>query len=259
MSRVIKSNDTGSPSGLRKRIQLSSAVFEKPESYESGHDPVPILQRAEIEAKTLRKQAREEADRLLSEIEQKRKQAEAEIKKAFEDAEKRGYSEGYQFGVNEGRKQYGSRIEEARSIIDSAKEASRDRLEEAELDILALAVEIAKKIIGSVLPNDNERWLEMVTKAISDVKEHQEIRLIVHHKWYDFLMNHKKELEALLKNAAELYIYPETTVDEYACILEFPYGRVDAGVDTQLIEIKRKLSAKLEEAAHGRNSLIERD
>lgn len=255
LSKVIKSNQTKSQGEHWKTIQLSNTVFERPGDYTDSlsGDPVPILKRAEIEAKALRKRAQEEADRLLRDMEEKRERANKEIDQALRDAKTRGFDEGYQLGINEGRKQYETQINEARRTIDSAKAARRERLEETELDILKLAAKIAKKIIGSVLPEDSERWLEMVKKAILEVKEHEEVRLIVHHKWYEFMMKHKKELEVLLKNSAEFYIYPEKTIDEFTCILEFPYGRVDAGVDSQLTEIKRKLAAKLEETSHGRN------
>ncbi|HET7579062.1 MAG TPA: flagellar assembly protein FliH [Bacillales bacterium] len=260
MSRVIKSDNANKWYKTRKTIQLADMIFEEEEDYpEEGADPVPILKKAEIEAMNIRKKAKEEAEQAHREIEELREQAKKEIEQAAEDARKRGYREGFQAGQGEARKQYESAIEEARRTIDLAKSARRERLDETEFDILELACAIAEKIIGSVLPEEKNRWLDMVQRAVSEVKEHEEIRLTVHHKWYEFMLNHQKELEALLKHSADFYIYPEAAIDEFTCVIEFPFGRVDASVDSQLSEIKQKLSAKLEESNDGRHGFVERN
>lgn len=259
MSNVIKSDKTCASSVHRKTIQLSDRVFESEADYQTGGDPVPILKRAEINAKNIRKQAVEEAEKIRHKIEKEREQAQKEIEQALETAKQQGWQEGYRRGTDEGKKQYEALIAEAARTVDSAKKARRERLDETEYDILELGVKIAGKIIGNVLNEDQDKWLDMVKRAISEVKEYDEIRLIVHHKWYDFMLSHQEELEALLKNSAELYIYPEATADELTCVIEFPFGQIDASVDSQLYEIKRKLIEKLEETANGRHSSFTRD
>ncbi|HEX6922452.1 MAG TPA: flagellar assembly protein FliH, partial [Bacillales bacterium] len=250
LSKVIKSGNAKELYKNRKTIQLSNTIFEKEADYADSdfeRDPVPILKRAEIEAKNIRRRAKEEAEELQRQIEQQRKQAEKDIEEALEEAKRKGWEQGYQLGLDEGKQQYEKLITDAKQTVDATKVAHQERLDETEYDILQLGLRIAGKIVGTVLPEEPERWLEMVKKAISEVKEYEEIRLIVHHKWYEFMLSHQKEFEALLKNSAEFYIYPEMTEDEFTCVIEFPSGRIDAGVDSQLSEIKSKLIAKLEE------------
>jgi flagellar assembly protein FliH len=255
LSNVIKSDSASASPIYQKTIQLSDRVFETEADYPRAEgDSVPILKKAEIKAKNIRKQAEEEAEKVRRQIEKEREQAKKDIQQSLDQARQQGWQEGYRRGMDEGRKQYESLISEAARTVDSAKRARRERLDETEYDILELGVKIAGKIIGNVLNEDRDQWLGMVKRAISEVKEYEEIRLIVHHKWYDFMLSHQQELEALLKKSAELYIYPEATTDELACVIEFPYGQIDASVDSQLIEIKRKLTAKLEEPGNGRDS-----
>ncbi|HEX7065291.1 MAG TPA: flagellar assembly protein FliH [Bacillales bacterium] len=254
---MIKSGNANKGYNHRKTIQLSNMIFDQKADYysdaETFMDPVPVLKKAEMEAKEIRRLARQEADQVHRQIEQQREQAKQEIEQALQDARQQGWQEGYQLGLDEGKKQYEERIAEAKKSVESTKKARKERLDETEYDILDLGVKIAGKIISSVLPEDTDRWLEMVKKAISEVKEYGEIRLIVHHKWYDFMLSHKKEFESLLKNSAEFYIYPEITEDEFTCLIEFPSGRIDAGVDSQLSEIKRQLAGILEEAQNERH------
>lgn len=253
LSNVIKSPQTHEAYSRRKTIQLANKVLEKREDYGvAGSDP---LKRVEIEAENIRKKAEADAGRMVREIEGDREKAKKEMEQSLEAAKRQGQQQGYQHGLNEGRKQYEERIGEAQATVVSAKEGRRDRLDETEYDILALAVKIAGEIIGTTLIEDETRWLDVVKDAITEVKEYEEIRLIVHHKWYDFVVSHRKELEVLLKKTAELYIYPEAVNDELSCIIEFPYGRIDAGIDSQLSEIKQKLAAKLEESEDERANL----
>ncbi|HET7658313.1 MAG TPA: flagellar assembly protein FliH [Bacillales bacterium] len=254
---MIKSDNAMKPFSVRKKIQLSNAIFERMQELDESFplDPVPILQKAEIDAKNIRKQAEQEAERIRKDLDNRLEQAKKEMEEAFASAKSQGYQEGYQLGMQEGEKAYETLIKEARQIIDSAKKDRQERLEQTEYDILNLSTALAEKVIGTVLPENDSRWLDMVKKAVSEVKEHEEVRLIVHHKWFDFMMMHKKELRSLLKNSAEFYIYPESSLDEFSCIIEFPNGRIDAGVDSQLTEIKKKLSAKLEDGHDRRNNL----
>ncbi|HEU5140975.1 MAG TPA: flagellar assembly protein FliH [Bacillales bacterium] len=249
---MIKSGNANKGYSHRKTIQLSNMIFDQKDGYytdsETVADPVPILKKAEIEAKEIRRLAKEEAEQIYKEMELQREQAKQEIDRALQDATEKGWQQGYQVGMREGKEKYEELIAEAKNSVEATKKARKERLDETEHDILELGVKIADKIIGSVLLEDTERWLEMVKKAISEVKEYGEIRLIVHHKWYDFMLSHKKEFESLLKNSAEFYIYPEITDDEFTCLIEFPSGRIDASVDSQLTEIKKQLAAKLEEA-----------
>ncbi|HET7522137.1 MAG TPA: flagellar assembly protein FliH [Bacillales bacterium] len=234
----------------RRRIQLSPLLFEQEAQYgeEAAPNPVPILKKAEIEANNIRRQAQAEAEQIRREIDSERKSAKKELEEAFESAKKQGYQQGYHAGAKEGEKQFRDRINEACAIVTATKKARRERLEETERDMIDLAVRVAEKIVGTVLSEDRDRWADMVKQAITEVKEYEEIRLIVHHKWYEYIVSRKRELQAVLKKTAELYIYPEATGDEQTCIIEFPFGRIDASVDSQLSEIKGKLAAKLEES-----------
>lgn len=249
LSNIIKSENTNGAHRNSKTIQLSRLFLERETegAQHSDANPVPILKRAEIEANNIRKQAEDEAEKMRREVEREKEQAKQEIEEALATAKQQGYDDGYEAGLAEGRQRYEAEIDEAKAVVASVKKARQERMEETEKDMLDLAVHVAGKIIGTKLSEDEDRWLDMVKQAIREVKEYEEIRLVVHHKWYDYIRDRKKELQALLKQSAELYIYPDATGDERTCIIEYPFGRIDAGIDSQLSEIKNALAAKLEE------------
>lgn len=256
LSNIIKSGQTSSFDNQVKTIDLSNTIFETNSDYDvPSAAAAPILKKAEADAADIRKKARDDAECAHREIEEKRKKAEKEIQEELTQAKEQGQREGYQVGLEEGRKQYQERINEARGTVDSAKEAHKERLDETEYDILELGIRIAGKIVRTKLAEEENQWLDVVKDVITEVKEYEEIRLTVHHKWYDFVVGHQRELESLLRKSAELYIYPEASDDEFSCIIEYPYGRIDAGVDSRLSEIKHKLAAKMEESTNERADL----
>jgi flagellar assembly protein FliH len=51
---------------------------------------------------------------------------------------------------------------------------------------------------------------------------------------------------AIFPKDTELYIFPDDELEESSCIIESENGRMDASVDSQLQEIKVKLTELLE-------------
>ncbi|HET7629058.1 MAG TPA: flagellar assembly protein FliH [Bacillales bacterium] len=252
MSNIIKMGNANKSSANAKKIHIANMqLFEKPSdstdlSNSPETDAVPVLKKAEIQANNLIKNAQLEADKILNNARAEQERMKAEAEKAYEKTKSEGWEEGYALGLQTGKEQYEELLSEARKTVISANSEYRKRLLDAENDILQLAVHIAEKITRQTISQQSQSWLNIVKNAMSEVKEHEEIRLIVHPKYFDFVMSHKKELDKLLKKNAELFIYPESVKDEHHCVIEYPLGRIDASVDRQLSEIKRALLDQVE-------------
>ncbi|MFB4475339.1 flagellar assembly protein FliH, partial [Oceanobacillus caeni] len=61
---------------------------------------------------------------------------------------------------------------------------------------------------------------------------------------------HKQELTQLLENNLKLSIYVKEELDVNACIVEHPFGQIDASIDTQLSQIKQILQDVVQENGH---------
>ncbi|MGM9956219.1 MAG: FliH/SctL family protein, partial [Peribacillus sp.] len=119
-------------------------------------------------------------------------------------------------------------------------------LESSESVILDIALNVAKKIIGQQLEAKEETFLSLVKGAIKEAREYREVQVHIHPSRYQSILSHKDEMIAIFPKEAELYIYPDDELDESSCIIESENGRIDASVDSQLLEIKAKLSELLE-------------
>jgi flagellar assembly protein FliH len=252
LSNVIKSLNTDGSGFNRKLIDLKNVALQKQVSKAVETVPEPIrhkaeqiIREAEEKAAQIQKQAAEEYERHRKKIALEENNMKEQHRQETDEAREQGHSDGYAQGLAEGKNEYNEFIHEAKDIVASTKAAYHRRLDETQYDIVGIAVKIAGKITRTELAQSNDRWVPLVQEALKEVKGQEEIRLYVHHRWYDLTVQHKSELMSVLKHAAQVYIYPESEVNEHMCIIETPYGRMDASVDSQLGEIKKKADREI--------------
>lgn len=79
------------------------------------------------------------------------------------------------------------------------------------------------------------------------MREQSEVKVYVHPFYYEMLVQQKDELRAVFNQPTDIFIYPDEQLTENGCVIETPFGRIDASVDTQLQQIKQQLLERLEE------------
>ncbi|WP_407640171.1 flagellar assembly protein FliH [Bacillus massiliglaciei] len=252
MSRIIKSylaNDT-KQQGIPIKLRTFTPFLREGDTEGASNDGKPDSdweEAARLEAEEILLKAHNEALRLKREIEEDRQRWENEEKPLLrEQAQKEGFQQGYEDGQQKGYQEMAESIQFAGSIIESSKEDYQKHIEASEPVILELAVQVAGKIIASKLESEDETFLGIVKRAVKQVKEHTEVQLHIHPMHYPFVLDHKDELLAIFPRETELYIYPDEEMSETGCYIESDKGRIDASVDTQLEEIKQKLTELLE-------------
>lgn len=259
LSKVIKSSYATSLES--KTLSIKNVTIERSNEELAGEKPVELLptredeiQLALEEAEKIRQQAREEYEQLQHQLNEDVLSAQKNAEELFKQAEESGYNDGFQKGLQEGQKQYEAFISEARNIIDASKHDYYLRLEEAEPVIVQLAVKVAEKIISHSLATNNDQWLSIVKGVLNEVREQEQVKLYVHPNWFELTLSHKDELQLLLPNCENVYIYPDAHLEENGCFIETPFGRIDATVDSQLSEVKYALLEKLKELGGNESS-----
>ncbi|WLR53200.1 flagellar assembly protein FliH [Bacillus tianshenii] len=220
----------------------------QPESRDVQLEADQIIQQAHEEAQMIRQEAEQYSQEMLQQVEQERLNWETEKQQLIEQAKQEGYAAGYDQGTQDGYQQYAAIIEEARQVVGAAKLDYEKHLEDSEYTILHLGITAAEKILATKLEEDPDYYMHLVRRAIREVKEHENIQIQVHPTKYELLLTHKDELLALFtRPTSELYIYPNDEMQEFQCLIESSFGRIDASIDSQLNEIKLKLLQVLEE------------
>ncbi len=165
----------------------------------------------------------------------------------IKEAQKEGFENGYNQGKTNAIEQYTELIKEAQVIVEAARQDYLEYIESAEEVIFSLGMKVAEKIIGHEIKQNDNAFLSIVRNAIKEVRNHSEISIFVHPTFYELLVSSKSELQSLMNQSVDLFIYPNIELSETSCVIESSFGRVDASVDSQLEEIKEKLLAILVE------------
>ncbi|WP_170138843.1 flagellar assembly protein FliH [Oceanobacillus chungangensis] len=175
------------------------------------------------------------------EIENEKSAWKLERLKWIESAKEEGYSAGFELGKSEIRIEYQEILNKANAIVETTTKDYHATLEKSEEMIAQLAVKVAEKIIKSTITGNPDTFLELVKAAIKEIEDRSTISIFLHPMNYETVFEQKQELVNLLENESKLSLYVREDLSENACIIEHPFGRVDAGIDTQLNEIRNVL------------------
>jgi len=190
-----------------------------------------ILAKAREESESMLEEARSQA---LSIIDGAKKEAE-EIKcRAEEEARRRGYEAGY----NEGKSQYEALIREAEEIKARAEEEYARLLAGIETDAVNMILDIAKKVIGAELKQNKESILHLVRQAFEKCTNKERLVLKVSPEDYDFVNENKDKLLSMLGGAEEIEIKKDSSLCSGGCIVDTPFGSIDASAQTRLAMIE---------------------
>ncbi|APH05259.1 flagellar assembly protein FliH [Bacillus weihaiensis] len=200
-----------------------------------------LIDQAKIEADAILQEAHAQKDKILREIESHQLAWVNERQQQVEEARQEGYAEGVELGRQHAISQYEGLIQETQRIIELSKEDYQERIQSAENEILLLSTRIAEKILQVTLEENKENFLPFIKKGLNEVKEYEHIKIHVNPSYYEYLLSRKEELQVLMTNQKDIYIYPNAELSEHGCMIESEFGRIDVSIDTQLEQLKKQL------------------
>lgn len=219
-------------------IQLKEEV--QPEENKSE-----IWQQHEAIAKKELEHARKEKEKMLTDareaIDAEKEKWQTERAHYVEQARIEGFSKGFAEGEEEGASQYQAAINNINMLIDQVRAEYDATIEKSEQAILELAIHAAEKIMKQTLSEDPGAFLHIVKAAIKELKDQSVISIHLHPENYQHVVEQKDELERILEHETRLSIYIKQEIARGGCVIEHPFGKIDAGIDTQLEEIRTVL------------------
>ncbi|MCY9000594.1 flagellar assembly protein FliH [Bacillus spizizenii] len=248
MSNIIKQESSFSPQKERRKLSVQEVRIDHSHLLQAEENPEALMARVKEEADRISEQANSHIENIRRQIEQEKNDWAAEKQKLIEEAKAEGFEQGVALGKAEALQQYGELIDQANSIIEMSRKAVEDKLENANEEIVELAVALAKKV-WQQKSDDKEAFLLLVKQVINEVKEYDDISIYVDPYYYETVFQQKDEIQQLLYKECRLGIYADEKAPKGSCYIETPFGRVDASVDTQLMQLKDKLLTALEAGA----------
>lgn len=249
MSNVIKQQSSFSPEQKRRKLSLQEirnthSQFDR----EKAENPEALMAFAKAEADRVSEEAKHQLEYTLLQIEEEKSRWAEEKQRLMEEAKAEGYQEGMALGKAEAQAEYANLISRANAVTEMARQSVEEKLESAEEEIIELSVALAKKV-WQQKSDDKEAFLLLVKQVIAEVKDYDDISIYVDPEYYETVHQHMDEIQQLLYKECRLSLYADEKAARGTCSIETPFGRVDAGIDTQLMQLKQKLLTALEAGA----------
>ncbi len=192
------------------------------------------IKQAQTKATDIIKEAQQEKHKLLSE-------AEEEIKEKKQVAIEQGFHEGFKKGEKAGEASYDQVIDQMNQLVRKTEISFKEKIVEAEEEILQIAIKSAEKIIHSNLTNDKELFVNVIKEAVEEVSDQPEISIYVHPHTYEMVSKHKQTLNEIVSEHATVSVYTKKDLKEYDCFIDSTFGRIDTGIDTRIEQLKDHL------------------
>ena len=163
------------------------------------------------------------------------------------DLERQAYAEGYaageRAGLEMGRKKAETLVRRISGILEDLERFHRRLYASAERDLVDLALAIAGRILHQEVTLRPEAVVAVAREAIRRAVERSRIRVRVHPDDLEILQAHKEKLLEQVEGIKHLTLEADKSVGIGGCVVETPYGDVDARLDQQLEEVARALRA----------------
>ncbi len=198
------------------------------------------------------KRAGETADEIIRQAqhdsEQIKKQA---YREGFQQGSREGYDKGYREGTAKAEKEKAALQSQARDALDRARdtlaraeEHRRSAIESLEQEIIALALEIAEKLLSAQLTLDRETVFSVVEESIRLVADRLNVILYVNPEELGLVENRMDELKKLLPAGGLLHVLADSAIGPGGCKIETGEGRVDATMETRRKALIKALYGK---------------
>ena len=178
----------------------------------------------------------------------KRKEIEDILREAQEkasvlerEAYEKGFAQGEKDGVELGQRKALKLGENIENLLRSMDSLRQEILPHYEREIVELVFVIAQKVIHRNIRSDDAAIEGTVLSALKLAAEKSKATLRVNPEDFDYVEELRPEFFAAVKELKALTVTSDPSITRGGCLLESPYGDVDARVETQLDKIHQCL------------------
>lgn len=172
------------------------------------------------------------ANALLRRAEEEAAAIREEARLAYEAERIRGYEDGMRDG----------KMEMAERMLDSMVE-SVNYLESMEVSSVDLVMSALGKLLEEI--PERQRVVNMVKKALSYVRNQKKVVLRVCPQDAELVRQSMAEVLRSSPSVGMIDVFPDNRLTAGACVLESELGLIDAGLETQMGNIRRAFSKAL--------------
>ncbi|MDR1467799.1 MAG: flagellar assembly protein FliH [Spirochaetaceae bacterium] len=210
------------------------------------------IARKEAECQALRENAEARAADTIADAERRAKelledsgQKYAAEKQAAEDS---GREDGRKEGYAAGKAEADRLVARIHTMLERVQDRRQQILDEAEQQIVDLALFVARKVVKVLVATDHEEIVRAnVSAALRKVRSRGIVTIKVNLADLDVTTEHKEEFTRLIETTAtgagevDLHIHEDSSIDSGGCVVETDFGEIDARINAQLAEIESRI------------------
>ncbi len=225
MKKVIKGSAIEARSKLEDKVRNIPKFTSRAVLTETGG----VLNRRTLDANAKADRIIAEAEKVAARIRNEAAKVLSEVEGVREAAKKEGFAEGRE----EGMAQATERVTKLESLKDAF-------YQNAESEIISLVMEIAEKVVGRMVHDHREAIISIVRQAVeSALGDRVLIRL--NPGDYKKVQPQIKALQENLDKSRRLAFKEDDGISAGGCVVETEVGMIDAQLETQLRAIRKAL------------------
>lgn len=153
-----------------------------------------------------------------------------------QDAYTRGFADGERAGKQAATSQAEGMVRRLSSALTDLATLRRELMRRSERDLVRLAIAIGEGIVLREVDADRGLLLAMAQKAIARMGERVTATIRLNPQDYQLLIQSGRTL-----GGDGVTVTADPAVPPTGCLIETPFGEIDAGIDTQTRELSRAL------------------
>ena len=202
------------------------------------------LAAVEAEAQALIDDATRNAEALLADAHGRARalveDAAARADALTQEARKRGHGEGFAAGRDAADRDMNDMLGTMRGLLEMARAERHKLIEDAEPELVRLAIGIAERVLHQQVALDRGVVVEMAKTAIARLIERDSVTVRVNPANLERMRDHRDELMAI-GDINNLRLLEDKRVDRGGVVVETDAGTIDARIGTQLDEARKVL------------------
>lgn len=158
---------------------------------------------------------------------------------AEKEAYERGFSQGEKDGLELGFKRLEAHLQSFQKVLAEIQRFQRDFFQIHEREMVQFLITLVRRILRQDIPQAEQVIASTLHEAFQYVEGHQKVRIHLHPKDYEFLRDHPERLPFSLdeENPEGPKLVADPSLLRGGCLIETPFGNIDATVESQLDQI----------------------
>jgi flagellar assembly protein FliH len=207
-------------------------------------DPAADAEAVRAQAQELIDDAARNAEALLADAHDRARSliedAAARADTIAQDARKRGHDEGFAAGRDQADREMNDMLGTMRGLLEMARAERHKLIEDAEPELVRLALGIAERVLHQQIALDRGVVVEMAKTAIARLIERDSVTVRVNPADLERMREHRDELIAI-GDIRNLRVVEDQRVDRGGVVVDTDAGTIDARIGTQLDEARKIL------------------